>query len=153
METTEALYSAAVSTFESLAFAFADAVSHDELDGPIRWAGHAHVTFTGPWAGGLRVRLDEAALAAVTANMLGAEATPSVELQRDALGEFANVICGNVLPLLAGSGPIFELAPPAVSADVHWPEHADDGRTLLRLETGFAEVALHVDVPAGVSAQ
>lgn len=153
METTEALYSAAASTFESLAFAFAEAVSHDEPAGPIQWAGRAHVAFTGPWAGCLFVRLDRAALAAATTNMLGAEATPSAELQHDALGELANVICGNVLPLLAGSTPIFVLAPPAVSAAGHWPEHAGDGRALLRIEGGFAEVALHVDVPAGAAAR
>ena len=34
-------------------------------------------------------------------------------LQRDALGELANIICGNVLPLLAGAEDLFRLSAPA----------------------------------------
>jgi len=44
--------------------------------------------------------------------MLGDEYACTVEAQHDALGELGNVICGNVLPAVAGAAATFSLQPP-----------------------------------------
>src|SRR5512136_311977 len=77
----------------------------------------ATVRFRGPINGGLTVLLCGQLLSAIAANMLGEESSPSVEQQHDALREVANVICGNMLPLIAGTKPVFNVDLPQVIAD------------------------------------
>ena len=108
---TSPLVDAAVESFESLAFFFAETVSSD---GPVPGEadGVTAVSFSGPSRGALVLQLSGGVLPALAGNMLGLEESPSAEDQRDALGETANVICGNVLPRLAGSTAVFALTPP-----------------------------------------
>jgi CheY-specific phosphatase CheX len=147
MQAKEALYSAAITTFEDLAFAVADRAPEGSVT-PI-WAGEARVAFVGPWDGELVVRLDGAALARLSTNMLGADVPPTPELQRDALAELANVICGHVLPVLAGSDVVFYLDAPALGVACERPGDREGVRVALKLDTGQAEVILH---GAGVGA-
>lgn len=66
------------------------------------------VRFDGPMSGRLVVRLCGGMMNRLAANMLGGtDGGPT--LQRDALGEVANVVCGNLLPLIAGPGAEFAL--------------------------------------------
>ena len=141
MQAKEALYSAAITTFEDLAFAVADrdAAGIETAN----WVGEARVAFVGPWSGELVVRLDAAALARLAANMLGDDVPPTAELQRDALSELANVICGHVLPSLAGSDVVFYLQAPVFGAADDRPEDQDGVRVALSLDGGHAEVILH----------
>jgi chemotaxis protein CheY-P-specific phosphatase CheC len=55
------------------------------------------VRFYGPKSGRLEVRASAEIVPALTANMLGAEEAVDPQLQRDALGELGNVLCGNVV--------------------------------------------------------
>jgi len=108
---TTPLVEAASETFESLAYLFAEPVSgapdpSDVVEGVVA------VSFNGPAHGGLILQLAGGALAPLTSNMLGLDDPPSPQDQRDALGEAANVICGNVLPRVAGATAVFSLGVP-----------------------------------------
>jgi hypothetical protein len=105
------LQTAAVSTFEALTYLPAEEL----LDAPQRSAradAAVRVAFSGPRSGELVVRVSRHLLPAIAANMLGEGELPEASLERDALGELANVICGNVLPAIWGPATVFHLAPP-----------------------------------------
>ena len=143
------LATAAISTFEALGFLLPDErPSAEQLAAPLPRG--ARVTFAGPAAGAVAVRASDDVAAAVAANMLGVDpaalaARPDRDaLVRDALGELANVICGNLLPALGGRAAVFHLgAPEAVAPgdDASRPAAA----VTLGVEEGRAEVTLHVD--------
>jgi CheY-specific phosphatase CheX len=132
------LFQAAAATFEELTLQ----VPGDVLDAEQRAlpvdAGVA-VDFEGPVSGTLELRVSAAVLPGLAINMMGEFDTPSEELQRDALGEVANVITGNVLPRLAGAKAVFRLHPPRAIGPASGPASAvadvalDDGRAELRL--------------------
>jgi CheY-specific phosphatase CheX len=112
------LLTAATSTFESLALLFAETPSGGApADVPLTHA--ARVTFAGPRAGALEVAVSDDVAVALAANMLGLDpdaVRADAALRRDAVGELANVVCGNVLPLVAGREAVFRLAAPAPCA-------------------------------------
>ncbi len=144
---TEALTRAAVLTFEKLAFLLPD----QDLNAQQKAAGNeARVTvpFKGPFQGSLVVRIYGGVLPLLTANMLGETTRPDERTQQDALGELANVICGNALPSIAGSKEVFHLGAPQVERYRGSPWGQDHGpasaQISLGLEEGRAEVALHI---------
>jgi CheY-specific phosphatase CheX len=138
----------AARTFENLVFMFA--LSESE-------AGHktaaacvaASVRFDGPVCGRLVVTIDQAMLPVLAANMLGLAPgpEPSAHDQSDALKEVANVLCGNVLPEIAGPEAVFTVRPPvfieAGSASAG-EACAPDAVTSLALEAGTARLALYI---------
>lgn len=143
------LFRAAASTFEDLAFL----MPTDELDerqASSAPEAEARVDFTGPFAGTLTVHTCGPLLPRIAANMLGVD-DASEAMQLDALGEVANVLCGNLLPLVAGAGAVFDLqaprvvrlaaAPPATpAAATRLSLGIDEGRVIVTLlvESGFA---------------
>ena len=147
------LLTASTSTFESLALLFADVPpSAGQAGSPLTHA--VSVSFVGPSTGALVVAVSDDVAVALAANMLGlgpdaVRADPA--LQRDALGELANVVCGNVLPLVAGRGAVFHLAAPAACA-VSAPDApgAPLYAETLGVDAGRAVLALHVDDPAAL---
>lgn len=70
------------------------------------------VSFRGPLSGRLVLRASSTILPGVAANMLGADGEYPFAVQRDALGELANVICGNLLPMIGGAEAVFVLSAP-----------------------------------------
>ncbi len=110
------------------------------------------VDFNGPFSGTLVMVTSKDLAATVAANMLGvdeceagAEVTP-----KDALGEILNMICGNLLPAIAGSGPEFRIEAPreiaaadATSLMADWPEDYKIAAKLC-IEGSPAEIALLV---------
>ena len=147
------LLTAATSTFESLALLFAD-VPPSAAQGAAPLTAAVSVSFVGPSTGALVVAVSDDVAVALAANMLGldpdaVQADPA--LRHDALGELANVVCGNVLPLVAGRGAVFHLAAPAPCA---LPAFAASGTPLhvetLGVDAGRAVLAFHVDDPAAL---
>ncbi len=139
-----ALASATTSIFEGLALVCGDlAIDRDRAAEPL--AGGVSVEFTGPLRGALVLRVTAGALDAAAANMLAVAGPPAEALRRDALGEVANVICGTLLPVLAGARAEFSLGGP------RWLEGGDDpaspvaAQACVPLEDGRAEVALHLE--------
>ena len=114
MDHSSKLLAAATSTFEQLGFLFADYELEDfQAKAPLDAA--ARVVFTGPMHGAIDVRVTKALLPRLTQNMLGEEDTQDEADWADALGEVTNVICGNVLPQIAGPEAVFDLERPQVA--------------------------------------
>ena len=107
------LYRAAILTFEELSFMLpADIL--DARQQAAKPSARASISFAGPFNGNLVVTAFGDILPMVSANMLGQDTPPAQNEQLDALREISNVVCGNLLPSLAGSEAIFDIFPPAV---------------------------------------
>lgn len=140
------LYSATASTFEALALLCPSA----ELDREQRLtplAGGARVSFDGPLRGMLVLSVTEDVLGAAATNMLARDSAPARSMQRDAICELANVICGSLLPQIAGRRALFRLGVPEwIGTD---PGYLGDGvaamsEALVGLDEGRAEVTLYL---------
>jgi len=130
-----ALTTATRSTFEELGLLL---VAEDPAATGAPPAAGARVDFDGPWAGCVVLRVSDDVLDAAAANMMGRDAPPAEPLRRDALGEMANVLCGNLLPLVAGRRALFRLEAP------RWLGAADED-----VPPGRARVTITFDVEAG----
>jgi CheY-specific phosphatase CheX len=74
------------------------------------------IPFRGPVNGRLVVAVAGDILPVMAANMLAENDLPSDHQQQDVLREIANVICGNLLPRIAGPKAVFKIsAPEAIS--------------------------------------
>jgi CheY-specific phosphatase CheX len=128
-------------TFEALAFMFPS----EPMQSPPEPTMAAEVAFTGPQAGCLRLTIPRRLAAPLAGNMLGLEdEQPTPEQQADALGEMANVICGNLLPALAGDDAVFDVLAPKVLDDKAAEPPNPAARTSISFAEGWAEVALHL---------
>jgi len=133
-------------TLEKLAFIFTfpaeDAPATDGQNQEV-----VRVDFSGPFDGGIELSLPSSALSELAVNMMGADDSDdlSIEQQRDALKELINVVCGNLLPVLAGHTEEFNLRPPYMVSDEStvWNDSAAVG--YLMLENGACRVRMRVD--------
>lgn len=133
-------------TFEDLAMLFPDADLTPEQEAAALDVAVA-VEFRGPMTGRLVLRASESILPAVAANMLGEEESKQAPLQRDALGELANVICGNVLPVIGGAEAVFYLAAPQIYTDTtarSRDEDAPQAQVTFGVEEGRVEADLYI---------
>jgi CheY-specific phosphatase CheX len=140
------LEEAAIATFESLAMLFAS----PELDAAQRASPATvgvRVGFRGRDVDGhLELRVAPGLVPSIAANMLGQSDTPTARVQQDALGELANVICGNALPAVLDSRELFELEAPVPLPDSRSPHTAAPVAVAeVWLESGRASVELYVD--------
>ena len=143
------LYNTAALTFDELGFMFVTPELEEDQK-RITPDTEASVIFEGPFRGRLSVAVCRGLLTVLAANMLGEDEPPSEQQQRDALGEIANVICGNVLPEVAGAKEVFEIRAPQVKE--YNPSSVDAAASLvaetcLALEQGRADVRLYLDTP------
>jgi CheY-specific phosphatase CheX len=134
------LQSAATSTFEELTFLL-PSPELDEVQAAAAAVASVAVAFTGDRSGVLRLRLCGPVLPQLAANMLGSGEPPALLLQCDALGELANVICGNVLPAVAGAHAVIRLSPPQVVLGAGDDDVMTDA-VVLGLEEGRVELRL-----------
>ncbi len=144
------LMTAAVQTFEDLGMMLLnEELTEDQIDA--KYEASVMITFTGPFAGRLEIKVFGEITEILAKNISGSEELSSDMLPLDALGEIANVVCGNVLPTIAGSKEIFHLTSPAPIDSEE--SAADSGLDLiadskLGLENGRAEIKLFVDETA-----
>jgi chemotaxis protein CheY-P-specific phosphatase CheC len=118
------LYKAATLTFEELGFLLpTQEIDEQQLNAQFEAA--VSVNFEGPFSGKLFLRIFGGLLPIIATNMLGDDGIPSKNLQYDALGEIANVICGNMLPQIAGSDHIFHVSAPEIVDDIDLPPIAE----------------------------
>lgn len=140
------LYRTAVQTFEDLAFLLPLPDQPPATDPADTWAS---VTFRGPFSGRLLLGCHRGTLETLAANMLGDSAPPSQGQQLDALREVANVLCGNLLPAIAGTQAVFRMEAPVVSQGPLSPrEDQPVASAQLSLVEGSAQVMLYVDASA-----
>jgi CheY-specific phosphatase CheX len=140
------LYEAAAAAFEAFAYAYAEPTA-PYLGADLTEDASTAVDFDGPFRGRLVLRVTGGVLPSIAASMLGQDEPPSGPLQRDALGEVANVICGALLPALGGPSAVFALARPTV--DLPWQELVEPQRTpiavaSLELDGGRADIVCYL---------
>jgi chemotaxis protein CheY-P-specific phosphatase CheC len=105
------LYQTAAATFEELTMLFPSEVLTEE-QAQLPFTDGVSVRFYGPKSGRLEVRASTGIVPALAENMLGAEGGVDPQLQRDALGELGNVLCGNVVSSMTNGIGVFHLHPP-----------------------------------------
>jgi len=141
-----ALRLAAVRAFEELGLLCVDDTSGADAERAALTDG-ASIAFAGSRTGRLTLRVTADVLEALAENMLGEEGPHDEMIRRDALGEVANVICGNVLPAIIGTAARLALHPPerrtAMPPGIPHATHI-----ALAVEAGLADVTLELDAPA-----
>ena len=133
---------ALTATFEELALICPDTKLSDVQSAAVLDVAVA-VSFNGPLSGRLVLRASSRILPGIAKNMLGTDGECLFAVQRDALGELANVICGNALPMIGGVEAVFVLSAPyeyVTSAEPHRCTPVsracigiDDGRVVAQL--------------------
>lgn len=137
------LYNAAAMTFEDLAFTFPMPELKDQI-GALQFEGTSSVIFKGPVEGRLVVNAYGNVMGPLASNMLGIEEAAAGQ-QQDALGEIANVICGNVLPEIAGSTAVFDIDSPCFSAQTDRLEGEESAAQVsVSFEQGRVDVSLFI---------
>jgi CheY-specific phosphatase CheX len=134
------LYKAATLTFEEMGFLLPTS-EMDEKQLNAQVEAEVSIEFEGPFSGKLLVRVCGGLLPVIAANMLGEEEVSSKNLQYDALGEIANVICGNMLPGIAGSDKVFHVGAPVIGESIDLPPVAE---VQVGLGEGRADLLLFV---------
>jgi hypothetical protein len=143
-----ALLHAAALTFEELGFMLPDS-EINERSKKAALEAVVDVAFQGPFNGMLELRLYGNLLPTISANMLGEDYPPARKLQNDALGEIANVICGTMLPAIAGSKATFHLGAPTVrqrdELSALTPVENAAASAQVRIDDGRADVFLYME--------
>lgn len=149
-ELVQPLQQVAEETFQSLAFMFS--MGPDE-SGPAQAPGAitaVSVAFAGPFGGQVVLWVTDDMLPPLAGNMLGLDdgEAATAEQQHDALKELLNVICGNLLPAIAGCQEVFNVRTPQVVQPK--PAEAPDfsgaaAVAALTLDSGMAQVALYLE--------
>lgn len=139
------LYRAAALTFEELAFMMVLPETEEPQPWPAADAA-ASVEFGGPFGGRLVVRVTEELLPTIAANMLGEDEVPSAQQQHDALGEIANVICGNVLPGIAGSSAVFHIGAPCTGETAHVSAEGAGSSPAAQVHVAFEQGEAHLSL-------
>lgn len=141
------LFKAAVLVFEKLAFMFPtqEIEKHQQN---ARVEAVMSVEFCGLFSGHMVVKICGDILPSIAANMLGEEDPPSERRQRDALGEIANVICGNMLPEIAKPKEgVFHIGAPQIIEITDSPGGDTDSpvaEVQIGLDQGRADLLLFV---------
>ena len=146
---TEILNRVAARTIESLGLMFL--VPEEEMPaGDLGPEISVRVAFSGPQTGFLLITAPERVAIELGANMLGLMrgADLPADKRGDALMELANVVCGNLLPEIAGKSPVFHVSAPEIIGD-EVIGAAQEGRstvteTRLFLDAGPIEIKLFV---------
>ena len=109
----EIIYQVLEEILENLAFLFfAPEDTRDTMDYNVAVA--AKISFTGLFSGTLVLALSNQVLPEIARNMLGVDEDILVPQQHDAFKELLNVICGNMLPAIAGKREIFAIGVPDI---------------------------------------
>jgi chemotaxis protein CheY-P-specific phosphatase CheC len=114
----EILSRVAGESLEKLAFMFS--FPEDERGGmTLDSAVAAAISFAGPFSGTLVMTVSNHLLPELAANMLGIDdEETTLDQQHDALKETINIICGNLLPAVAGTEVVFNIYAPAIITEV-----------------------------------
>ena len=99
-----------IKTFEDICFIYQVPELKDDQKNLVLEAA-AEVKFRGIFTGKLMIETRGGLFLAIASNMLSNE-VPSIQQKKDALGEVANIICGNVVPSLGRSEPEYKIESP-----------------------------------------
>jgi len=130
---------------ERLAFMFAEQCSVDEF--PASESGYMKtaMTFSGPFDGCLSLAVSSDMCVELAANILGAEPLDEnvMDKAQDALKEFLNIACGQILTSLAGEEPVFDLSVPEAHKieESEWKAMGEDPNAVGLLADDFPVLA------------
>ena len=146
----DALSNIAIETFEQLAFMFGfsqEAENPVPSDSPV----FARISFSGYFCGTLVMKVSSIILEELAANMLGVdeEEKTTMDQQHDALKETLNIICGNLLPVVAGKHEIFNINLPEIVPAENMSEGSGGPQPVccvnLAFDVGQCKIVLFVD--------
>ena len=136
-------------TLEKLAFLFTFGDDERDHDGPDP-VMTGRVDFNGHFDGTLGMRISASVIPELAGNMLGADddaEIPQAE-QQDAVKEILNVICGNLLPAIAGDQVEFNIEAPQILSpqDAEKLDQKNKPACVVRLnlEDGFCDLYFSV---------
>ena len=141
---------AANDTLEKLAFLFASPDDERFDDAPEPTAA-GRVDFDGYFSGSLLMLISTTVVPELACNMLGIDDDGEISGadQDDAMKEILNVICGNVLPAIAGDQVEFNIGAPEIisqlSADTIKKQNKPTCVVRLMLEEGFCDLFLFIE--------
>jgi hypothetical protein len=127
------LHAVVMDVLGELAFMVTDDQSLEPPVGTVWMQGE--VTYYGPLAGTVRCWCTRAFAARLSANLLGLEPEDG-EAQfaaEDAVREFMNVLCGQLVTKWHGTGTIFNLSIPKVKECLNAPDNVASGPSACRL--------------------
>jgi chemotaxis protein CheY-P-specific phosphatase CheC len=141
------LEEAAIRTFEDICFMYLEPELKDSQKN-LTLEAVAEVKFRGDFSGKLIIESRGDLVSAVAANMLSND-HPSSQQKRDAFGEIANIICGNIVPSLGrrkGLGYKIE-SPISLHKDELLKEEKGDplAEVTLNFNQGRADIKFFVD--------
>jgi len=104
------------------------------------------VSFKGPFEGSLLMHVSPMILPELAGNMLGLddEETAGEEEQYDALKELINVICGNLLPEIAGKQALFKVGVPRICRKDEISDEKPLVQIRLMVEDEYCELCLYI---------
>lgn len=139
-------------TLGELAFMLIMPQDKDENNDQIVWGYGSSVEFTGPFSGRLFISITSDMMEPLATNMLGlelGEEPPEGVKVEDALRELLNVICGNLLPVMASNEVVFNIAGPEMLDNPNpqkiLSKNQFAGESLLHLDSGTACLRLFID--------
>ena len=151
----EILSRVAGETLEKLSFMFS--FSEDERGGmSLDYAIAATISFSGPFSGALVMTVSNQLLPELVANMLGVDdEETTLEQQHDALKETINIICGNLLPAIAGNEVVINIDAPAIITGVEAikeaiEDHGNKPASIVKLNIEESECDLFLFVDGGL---
>ena len=137
----------AIETLEQLAFIFSSPSEKNDILTPD--ATVASVPFSGPFSGRLTIKIDTSPVLELVANMLGVDENEiDSEQKDDAIKETLNILCGNLLPEIAGSHEIFHIKTPRIiSKDELFESEKEEAfaATTLSIDDEMCSLYLYVD--------
>jgi len=150
-QTNAILYQVAAETLEQLTFFFVEKPEDDEIFEPLDEMVTAVAGFNGPFSGCMGISLAFNLLPELASNMLGTEdGETSEQEQMDAFREVTNIICGNLLPKIAGLEKVFDIDAPVIlekANDLDSKQMALIGEVILILDETDCKLQLFVESP------
>jgi len=143
----KALEEATVKTFEDVFFMYPSPELKD-IQKNLKPEAAAAVKYRGNYTGKLLVETRGALLSAIATNILSNDLSDSRQ-KDDALGELANIICGNIVPYLGRGGKGYKIESPKSLNRKQLLEEKKQGKPVAKLTLNFdqgrADIKFYVD--------
>ncbi len=133
----KALEEATVSTFEDICFMYA-VPELKEIQKNLKPEAAAVVEYKGDYAGKLLIEARGGLFSAIAANILSND-NPTPRQKRDALGEIANIICGNIVTCLGGGKQGYKIESPKFLSKSKMGKEEQKNKLLSEITLNFKE--------------
>ena len=142
------LIESTVRTLEDLCFIYQEPELKDAQENlPLEAAAEVKYR-SNDFTGKLLIETRGGLFSAIATNILSID-DPSTKQKKDALGEIANIICGNVVPSLAGGGREYKIESPRPLSKDDLLKEEKQGKPLVEITFNFnqgrADIKLFVD--------